>query len=469
MKFRGSAVALGLIAAGCAGQAQDVSLYSLTTAQMMKTEQPGFGNGTYAPATEFLGIDVNKLGNERLSMHIFGWGTLDLADQSNPSVSGKSTGYLNTAYLQYRFPTANAEIKVGRMTVYNGIGPEQVDGVAGSTDLVNGFRVSGFGGQPVWYKVVDPANQRDYEYQRNMIVGGRLSWRGAKFGEIGLDYVQDGSHAAKDLSAQPPHSSTDTLTDYTRRQMGFDVKIAPVASFDFTARTVQDLAQHPDPAPGKPTPSKTAENDLTANWRAMDKLAISAGYIERNFYAYYAGTNMPNLFKQDESDKFKATYGSVSWGSADDWSVSGDFKHTERLTYGNANRAGFDLRWAKDAFRTGFGYHRINAADVVLTSGKVPYYSLSHSEYRAWAMYDKDKLSVSLDGIWNYFNDTNNPNLSGQQNIYEVVGSVGYQATSSIKVSGDLSYGANPMAKKEVMGMLRFEYRFSSASKGGSK
>lgn len=459
MKLRSSAVVLAL-AAGIV-QAQDVSVYSTTIAQVWKSELPGFDKSTYAPATQFLGIDANRIGSDALSLHIFGWGRADLADQSTPE--SKTSGYLSTGYLQYRFPTANAEIKAGRITVNQGVGFEQVDGVSARADLLGGFAVSAFGGRPVWSKLHDAVAQKDYEFQRDIIAGARISLRIPKTGEIGLSYLQDGTTAAKDLPIP-------SATDYSRRQVGIDLKIAPAAAFDFTGRTVLDVAKHPEVLPGHPTPSKVAEHDYAVTVKATGTVTFAGGYVERNFFAFFAGTNMPSLFRQDERDKFKATSASVAWAGPK-VRLTADWKHTQRESYGATNRVGADLLWAIDGekLRSGFGYHKVSADDVKLVASIVPSYSLSHSQVRAWVMYDHGKLSASLDGILHAFDDKTNPHLNGQSSIYEVVGGLGYQVSSGLKVSGDLSYGANPLAKKEVMGLLRAEYRFTTVGKGGAK
>ncbi len=389
-------------------------------------------------------------------------GGSDLADKSVPD--DQTSGNLTYGYLEYRFPQANAEIKAGRFAINQGVGIEQVDGVSGRVDLRGGFQLSAFGGRPVWYKTRDAVSQKDYEFQRDMIAGARISLRMPKVGEIGVSYLQDGTKAAKDLTIP-------SNVDYSRRQVGLDMRIAPVASFDFMGRTVFDIASHPDVLPGHPTPSKIAEHDYTVTVKAIEKLTVTGAYVERNFFAFFAGTNLPSLFRQDERDKFKATSGSVAWGSVASILVTADFKHTQRESYGATNRIGADVRWAMDGLklRSGFGYHKVTADEVKLIDSVRPSYSLSHSQLRAWVMYDKGKLSTSLDALLHAFDDKNNPHLNGQSNIYEVVGSLGYQATPNLKVSGDLSYGANPLAKKEVMGLLRAEYRFTSATKGGAK
>jgi len=461
MKAGSRAVVLAGLA-GCIVQAQDVSLYSTTMAQVWKQETPGFEKSSFAPATQFLGIDANRIGTDALSLHLFGWGRADLADQSGPD--GKTSGYLTYGYLEYRFPQANAEIKAGRFAINQGVGIEQVDGVSARVDLRGGFQVSAFGGRPVWYKTRDAVSQKDYEFQRDMIAGARISLRMPKVGEIGVSYLQDGTTAAKDL---PIPSDVD----YSRRQVGVDLRIAPAAVFEFSGRTVFDVASHPAVLAGHPTPSKIAEHDYNVVVKAAEQLTITGAYVERNFFAFFAGTNLPSLFRQDERDKFKSSAGSVAWGSVASIQVTADFKHTQRESYGATNRIGADLRWAMDGLklRSGFGFHKVSADDVLLVDSVHPSYSLSHSQMRAWVMYDKGKLSASVDGILFAFDDKKNPNLNGQSSLYELVGSLGYQATPNLKVSGDLSYGANSLAKKEVMGLLRAEYRFTTTSKGGAK
>jgi hypothetical protein len=138
---------------------QDVSFYGTTMAQMWKSETPGFDKASYAPATQFLGIDATKLGSDNLSLHLFGWGQFDMADPSFYDGTSNSRGYLSYGYLQYQFAQANAEMKAGRIMVNQSTGFEQVDGVSVRTDLRNGFSVSAFGGVPVHYKTVDSASQ----------------------------------------------------------------------------------------------------------------------------------------------------------------------------------------------------------------------------------------------------------------------------------------------------------------------
>ena len=457
MKVRAGLVALGALSSGVL-MGQEVTVFGTTMAQMWKSEVPGFEQATYAPATQFLGIDATKLGSEGLSLHLFGWGRTDLKEASNFDGT-KSNGYLSYGYVKYRFSQGNGELKAGRFTVSQPSGFEQVDGVSGRTDLRGGFTVSAFAGKPVMYKVVDPRNQEGYEFQHDLIAGTRLGWRG-RLGELGVSYLMDGSKAAKDLDRPMP-------VDYTRRQLGLDMYVSPFAGFDLRGHTTWDQGSHAAVAPGAPEHKKLAESEYKASYRA-GQVTVSAGVSERNFYAYYAGTNLPSLFKQDDRDSFKGWNLNVTWQTP--WSVVAvaDYKHTSRALYGDTNQAGGELRWANEAksLMAGVSGHYVNAAKTLLVDETSPYKSLKHGVARGWAMAVKGKFTMSVDGILMRFSQ-NSPYTKGQRYLYEGVASLGYQAMEHVKVSGDVSYGKTAFAKGETRGLLRAEYRFGMSKKGG--
>ena len=438
---------------------QEVSVYGTTLAQMWKSEV-GLEKATFTPATQYLGIDATKLGTEHLSLHLFGWGRTDLSDSTQFDGS-KSGGYLNYGYLDYRFDQANAEIKAGRFMVNQSTGWEQVDGISARTDLRGGFTVSAFAGKPVLYKTVDPTSQKDYEFQRDFIMGTQIGLRVPKVGEFGLSYLQDGTTAAKDLDIP-------SATDYTRKQMGVDLVIAPASVFVLRGRTVFDLASHPDVTPGTAAPSRIAEHDYTATVRINEQLSVAGNFAQRNFYAYFAGTNLPSLFRQDEKDKFQGYGLSVTWNTP--WKIQAvaDFRHLHRESYGDVSRVGGELRWANDdkTVMAGAAGHYTNAAKTLFVDAAAPFRSLSHGEARLWAMVVKGKVSGSVDGIVQRYRKAN-PYLAGLSYLHELVASCGYQVSTSLKVSGDLSYGTTPVAKNETRGLLRAEYRFGFGRKGG--
>jgi hypothetical protein len=430
---------------------QEVSLYGTTMAQMWKEGTPGFDKATFTPATQYLGIDATKLGTENLSLHLFGWGRTDLSDVS--SFDGKKTGgYLNYGYLQYRFDRANAEIKAGRFTVNQSTGFEQVDGVSARTDLVNGFTVSAFAGKPVLYKTVDPVTQKDYDFQRDVMFGARLGWRMGRMAEVGLSYLQDGSKSAKDLAVP-------STTDYTRKQLGADISFTPISTFDVRGRTVADVRNER---------TQIAEHDYTATVKLGSQVSLAGNYAARDFQYFFVGTNLPSLFRQNENDAFRGMGGKLTWLTATSFQMSVDYRHMHRDTFGDANRIGTDLRWdfKEKTVLVGVGAHVVNADAGKTVDPAAPYKSISHREARVWTMVSKGRFTASLDGIVQHY-ESGNPYLAGMRLVYEGVGSLGFQATSNVKVSGDISYGSNPVAKHETRGLLKAEYRFGTAKKGG--
>lgn len=462
IKFRANAVLLAAITSASAW-GQDVNVYGTTLFQLWKQDTPGFNTSTFDPATQFLGVDVTNLGTDTLSLHLYGWGRTDLADQSR--TEKKSGGELTYGYLKYRAPEGNLEAQAGRFAVNQGVAIEQVDGASMRADLIGGFTLSAFGGVPVSYRTIDPVSQREYDYQRDVIFGGRLAKRFSRLGEVGISYVQDGSTSARFLNG-------DNLNDYTRRQLAGDIHFTPNSVIDLSGRTVVDVAPRLDAPPGAESDtSRIAEHNYNLGVRFSSLFSLNGTYTQRNFQAYYTGTNLPSLFNPYELGCFRSQGLSATIGSATSWEAVIDCKKTNRDSYGRATRFGGELRRhaTETGFRYGFGFHRVNADDVPITGVLITSYGLSYCEIRAWVMYEKDRLSAALDGIHQNFDDKNNPNLNGKASVYEVVGSVGFQVAPNIKISGDLSYGVTPLLQQETIALLRADYRFGMASRGGKK
>src|SRR6185369_7752983 len=124
--------ALWLLALPAAALAESpqITLDANTLVRFQEEAHTGFQDRLLVPATQFLGVDLEKLGDGNLSGHLYGWGRLDLADDSlHGTAKGKTEGSLTYGYLQYRFGAANAQARAGRIFVHEGIVNEQVDGV----------------------------------------------------------------------------------------------------------------------------------------------------------------------------------------------------------------------------------------------------------------------------------------------------------------------------------------------------
>ena len=152
--------------------------------------------------------------------------------------------------------------------------------------------------------------------------------------------------------------------------------------------------------------------------------------------------------------------------------LTADYRHTRRDTFGSAGRYGVEARVSVPDWKItgGAGYHWIDTGDVPLPSGSIiPRYSLAHHEVRGWVSTTLSNYTASLDAISFIFDDMKNPNLYGKRAACELVASVGYRVLPNLSVSGEASYGANPLYTSEFKGLVRAEYSFSVAGKGGKK
>lgn len=445
--------------AALGSQAQEVNVYGTTLARLWKQEASGFDPRTFAPATQFLGVDAVGLGSDTLSLHLFGWGRTEFADPTRPE--GKSGGELTYGFLRWRAPRHQVELLAGRITIHQGISLEQIDGGALSADLAGGFTLSAFGGRPVLQRTSDLATREAYDFQRDVVAGGRIGKRFQARGEIGLSFLMDGTSLPKDMTPLPKE-------DFTRRQVAADLRYATDSLFEFNGRTVWDAA---DRLPGREKDSSIAEHDYSLGLRFSNLIHVAGTYTQRNFRAYFAGTNLPSLFRPTEQGRFKAQGLSATLGNPATWQAVVSVRRTNRESYGQATRYGADLRWhaTGSPYQAGASVHRVVADDVPLNGVRIPSYGLSHVELRAWAMAERGKAFASLDGILLRYDDRNNPSLDGRRYLYEAVGSLGYKASDAFKGSADLGYLSNPAFKKELRALLRLEFRFGFPSKGGAR
>ena len=440
-----------------AASAAEVEAYGTTLARYYTQNYPDLGKNRYVPLTQFVGIDANKLGDSGWSLHLFGWGKTDLGDQSSPE--GKSGGDLTYGYLQYQAPKANAEVKLGRFAAMGAAGQELVDGMSARADLRGGFTIALFGGKPVDYtpEGAPKAAPRDF------IAGGRLAWRASHFGEIGVSYLQDGT-TPKDQPNQP------VLEDRSRKLLGADLRISPHATLELSGRVAFNQKKE-DPTVTADKKSRLAEQDYSLNWKIAKVVQLSLGHAERDFKNFYAGTNLPSLFSQIETEKYKADSGLLTIGLSTPFQFTADYRKAKRDANGESTRVGAEIRIIPETLKlkSGLGYHRITATDVPLVGGTVAFYSLAHNEVRAWLLHDGGRYYLSLDAVSYTFDDKNNPLLNGEPKAYLGVASAGFRPTTGMTISGDVSYGMNSLYKKEVKGLLKLDFRFGNGSKGGGK
>lgn len=425
----------------------DTAIESTTMFRFFQDSRNGFAKKDFAPITQFLSIDSDKLADGNLSLHLYGWGRLDLADKSfnNEQVDGS----LTYGYLKYRFNQANGQIRAGRFFVNEGIINEQVDGISARTELPMGFGISAFGGAAVHTTRI-PDEKTDGK--GDAIYGGRLNYRyGGKF-ELGVSGLYE--------------TNAPTLTDFKhntlaaagkfgdRRLVGGDIWLAPVSMLQIMGHTSYN-----------PETETVAEHSYQLNLKPVKDLVLTGEFNEYRDRSYFFSSAMFSSMYSALNDRSRILGGLASYSLSSQMELSADYRHYTR-EIGNADRMGADLRYRfKDNdIRTGAGYHYLRAGSgfAVIPSSAA---SASFHELRGYVMRDTKSYFASADVIAYIFNKK----ISNTRSAWETIGSVGYHFTPAIALSGDLSYGQSPEYRDDLKGLIRLTYNMNYSSKGGAK
>ena len=436
-------LALSVLALPAAALA-DTTVNSTTIFRSFQDNRTGFEKRQYAPITQFLGVDIDKLGDGNLSLHLYGWGRMDLADKSYNE--DRVDGALTYGYAQYHFKEANAQASLGRLYVNEGIVSEQVDGLSVRTDLPYGFGISAFGGATV---KTDNLPGEETDGKGGGSFGGRLNYRyGGKL-ELGLSGVYE--------SSAPGINNLQLVREGkfgSHRLVGGDIWFAPHSKVDLMGHTSYNTETR-----------RVAEHSYLVNVRPVQDLVLSGEFNEQNERDLFFSSIFFAGLVERLSDKSRSFGTRASYQLNKVTELTGDYKHYRR-DLGQADRFGGDLRFSllDKALRTGVGYHYLRSSPdfaVVPTSNA----SGSFHEARGFAMYNAKQYFTALDAIGYFFKE----DINGRPRAVELIGSLGYHLTPSLSLSGDLSYGSNPRFVDEVQGLIRLTYNKTFTGKGGTK
>lgn len=426
-----------IVAAASSGAlATDVTVDSSTFLGISQHDLPGSKKETLIPATQFLGLTADKLGNGNLSLHVYGWGRADFADASY--TDAKNSGNLNYAYLQYRFDQANANLRAGRFFVREGIVNEQIDGISARTDLPMGFGLSAFGGATVHTTHISGENsdgKGDYLY------GGRANYRYGGLLEIGLSGVFES--AAPTLVSHP-------AGEY--RRAGVDAWITPAKGVDLLGHSSYNLET-----------DKFAEHTYLLNYKPTMHLTLTGEYNRHLEQSYLYSWTMFSAAILNPNEKSSSTGLSASYEVSKNVEITADYKHYSR-EFGSADRFGGDLRssYKDNSIRGGIGYHYLNAGEGFAIA---PYTAASYHEIRCYAMSDTKSYFGAIDLLGDFFKEK----IYGKNSALEATTTLGYHITPALALSGDISYGRNPQFTEETKALLRLTYSLNYSGTGGKK
>jgi hypothetical protein len=425
----------------------DTTVDSTTLLRVFQDSRSGFEKRTFVPATQFLGVEADKLGDGNLSAHLYGWGRADLADKSFNS--DQLNGSLTYGYLQYRFNAANAQARAGRLFVHEGIINEQVDGVSARTDLPYGFGVSAFGGATVHTAHLLDENT---DGKGDGIFGGRVNYRYGGLLEVGISGVYE---------TKAPVMTDPLLAGRfgDRRLVGADLWFSPVRMVQLMGHTSYNTET-----------AGVAETSFLLQVKPLKDLTLSGefnDYHDRDlFYSSALFATMPSMLNAGNLNQQSRNFGGkASYALDAKTEISADAKHYTR-DIGKADRFGAELRYnlPDGKLRAGMGYHYLRASsDFAIVPSSTS--SGSFHEMRVFAMRDTKTYQVSLDVIDYLFKKE----IVGKDSALEVLGSLGYHLSPDLTLSGDLSYGSNPLNTDELKGLVRLTYSKTIAGKGDPK
>lgn len=422
----------------------DASVDSTSIIRFSQDNRPGFSTKTFIPATQFLGADFTNLGDGNLSLHVHGWGRVDLADRS---FDNKDTGgALNYAYARYRMNQANTDLRIGRFMLSEGIINEQVDGLSFHTDLPLGFGLTSFGGATVATAHL-PGEHTDGK--GDGIFGGRINYRyGGKL-DLGISGIYESN--APNLS-NPQLAAAGFYGN--RRLVGGDVWFSPVRMVEVMGHSSYNTETE-----------RVAEHTYLLNIKPAKGLVLSGEFNEhRERDLYYSSIFFAKLL-ENPNEKSRTIGASASYELDKNIELAADYKHYKR-DIGNADRFGGDLRVTllDKHLRTGLGYHYLRAGSEFAVNPAAATTGCLH-EWRGYALYQRSSYIASLDGIAYVFRQK----VEDMRAAWEVTGSLGYRITPALTVSGDMSYGQNPQLKDDLKGLIRVTYNMNFTAKGGTK
>jgi hypothetical protein len=416
--------------------AADIRVDSATLLGIRGRDVNGASKESLMPATQFLGLNAEKLLDGKLSIYLSGWGRADLADKSYNSET--TSGSLTYGYLYYRFDQANAGIRAGRLFVSEGIINEQVDGFSARTDLPMGFGLSTFGGAVVHSATLKGEKS---DGKGDTLYGGRANYRYKGLLEIGLSGVYE---------SDVPTLATRSTGNY--RRVGSDLWLTP--------HTLIDIIGH---SSYNPESEHFAEHSYLVNVKPLKKVTLAGEFNQNRDQSFLSSattfsTTVLNPNATSSSIGLIATYEINTT-----LEVAADYKYYSR-DFGKAARFGGDARfkYRDNSIRGGIGYHYLSAGQGFAIAANP---SASYHELRCYAMQETKSYFGAIDLLGDFFTEK----IYNQSSAWEVTTSLGYHLTPALALSADLSYGRNPQFSEETKALLRLTYTTTYLGNGGKK
>ena len=392
-------------------QAADITLSSRSYLLAYQRDVTGGDDKNYVPVYEYLSADASNLGDKPISFHFYGWGRVDLADDTNDD--NGYNGDLGSAYFQYLHPTGNAEMRLGRFFFTEGTAAEIMDGIFLKTQTPVGFGISVFGGVPVERSITST-------HTGDSIYGGRLFFARSGFTEIGVTYLmEEGDFQGDD-----------------REMVGGDLWVQPFKGVELMGRTSYNIST-----------SALAQQRYVLRLTSISRLDVAAGYEEYKYKDLFQ-TALTSAFLPpsiDPDDEAQIAFATVDISVATGWTIEGVVKAIQHDASdpGDATRVEAGVRHAYNDNKDLCG---LSAAIVSADQAENEY-----QEYRIFGTYSLDVWRFTLDALTQRYKEE----ISGIKDAYQVVGTAGWQVLPYLKLSGDVTYTRSPRFTEDYAGLVR--------------
>ncbi|SNB46169.1 hypothetical protein [Geobacter sp. DSM 9736] len=414
--------------------AADIGVDAMSLFRLEERNAPAVDSRRIAPATQYFTVNLGKLADGNLSLHIHGWGRIDLADQSRNG--GNTDGNVTYGYLSYRLPQGDGQLKAGRFFVYDLGHVEQVDGAGARVDLLHGFVLSGFAGKPV-----GPGGPTDN--RGDFLYGGRLGYRYGGFLELGIAAL----HEQGTESRQYVAALNDLRNEKNFHELiAGDIWIAPNGIADYSGRIFYD-----------PGVRELAEQNHFVTIRPRTDLSLAFEYNQQRLEGFFAVTALPSTVFRPAPGTEVVSYSAVaSYTATSRIEVSADAKQTkyDAAERGKSRKFGLniDVSFLDGKIRTGGGLHRVDSQVPRVTS---------YNEVHGYGLYTASRYFGSADIITHLFDEA----IYGKTSSVTGTITTGYRVTPELALSGDISYGWSPQLVNDLRGLLKLTYHYES-SKG---
>ena len=409
-------VCLVLLVSGHTANGAEVDLRTSTYLHFYQVDQLLGPDTEHAPLYQYLSLDLREIEIPDLSFHLYGWGRLDLQEETD---SDFATGHLSSAHAQYRHRNGQGQVKAGRIFVTEGTAMEALDGLY-FKESFKGFGVAFFGGIP--------NGDDDAQFDRGDILAGGRAWLTVPGKlETGLNYLYEDGDFEGDK----------------RQEAGMDLWLRPTTKASLTGKLLYNLST-----------SDLATGDLALHIRPTGKTDLTIAGSTYSYQDLFQATTNPAFGDSalDPDDEVTTISGSAEWRSSglltflcsaktvdhklDD---PGDVMRTE---------AGADL----DLGEMGGGNVKIAGLRMAVQSGDLA--ENGYNDLRGFATFSMGRLAFTLDALVTAYEET----IDGEDQALRLTGSAGWEITPLIKVTGDLRLTRSPIYEEDLAAVLRFDY-----------